>query len=51
VTVRSVEHALDAEVDLAFAETGLSWTVTAPAAAVVERSRRMFETPGSVGVS
>jgi hypothetical protein len=46
--VRSVEHALDAEVDLAFAEAGLSWTVAAPAAAVVERSRRLFETPMEV---
>jgi len=51
VTVRSVEHALDAEVDLTFAETGLSWTVTAPAATVMERSRRMGETQGSVGGS
>lgn len=48
VMVRSVEHALDAEVDLAFAEAGLSWTVAAPAAAVVERSRRLFETPMEV---
>jgi len=30
VTVRSIEHALDAEVDLAFADSGLTWTVVAP---------------------
>ena len=51
VMVRSVEHALDAEVDLAFAETGLSWTMVAPVAAVAERSRRRFETPWPVVVS
>jgi two-component sensor histidine kinase len=49
VMVRSVEHALDAEVDLAFAEAGLSWTVAAPVATVVAHSRRLFDTP--VGAS
>jgi two-component sensor histidine kinase len=43
VTVRSIEHALDADVELAFAESGLTWTVVAPAAAVAERSRRQVE--------
>lgn len=51
VMVRSVEHALDADVDLAFAESGLNWTMVAPVVAVAERSRHRFEAPGPVAVS
>jgi two-component sensor histidine kinase len=51
VMVRSVEHALDADVELAFAEAGLNWTMVAPVMAVAERSRHRFEAPGPVAVS
>lgn len=36
VVVRMVEHALDAEADLAFASTGLDWRVNAPARVVLD---------------
>ena len=39
VVVRSLEHALDAEVDLDFAESGLVWSIAAPASAVMDQSR------------
>lgn len=43
VMVRSIEHGLDAEVDLVFAGTGIEWKVMAPAATVLEQSRRLSE--------
>jgi two-component sensor histidine kinase len=36
VIVRMVEHALDAEADLAYPSTGLDWRITAPAAVVLD---------------
>ena len=43
VIVRSVEHGLDAEVGLAFAASGIEWTVAAPAAVVAGQSRRLSD--------
>jgi hypothetical protein len=31
-----IEHALDAEADLAYPSTGLDWAINAPAAAVLD---------------
>lgn len=36
VIVRVVEHALDAETDLAYPSTGLDWRINAPAAVVLD---------------
>src|SRR5262245_17824555 len=36
VTVRMVEHALDAKADLAYPSTGLDWRINAPAAVVLD---------------